>query len=116
MAYKKTNLHISILLFEIKKIISNSVLFDIIYINRLVFFEIYNNIIFYYIYISVFLILHKKPLTYCYFVIELKTIETVSKSTPFGIVLFFYYISSCIYTTKYQKFIYRNKKSHQCIL
>jgi len=27
--------------------------------------------------------LHKKPLTYCYFVIELKTIEAVSKSTLF---------------------------------
>lgn len=42
--------------------------------------------IFYYIYKPVFCILHKKPLTYCYFVIELKTIETVSKSTPFGTV------------------------------
>ena len=31
--------------------------------------------------------LHKKPLTYCYFVIKLKTIEAVSKSTLFDIIL-----------------------------
>ena len=101
------------------------VLFDIIYINRLVFFEIYNNIIFYYIYISVFLILHKKPLTYCYFVIELKTIETVSKSTLFDIIFFiskskieickfvFLYAIFCTIKSPGQQF-YRGKKEKLC--